>query len=147
MAEPREQTAAAHRFIRDNIGSERPRLWYNAIAQTQLPYVQIASTYLWQYVLINQNLPRLSDVEAAALNVGTPVVLLVSSAQEAERTRPALAVFGLDYQERNKRSAPASKSRWMTEPSSACHWRYIQIRRRPASVCVITRSAIITPRQ
>jgi hypothetical protein len=92
-----DQTAAAHRFIQENVGTTKPRFWYYATALTQLPFVPIASTYLWGYVIINQEFPELTSTQAADLSAGTPLVLLVRSEQEAERARPALAGLGLDY--------------------------------------------------
>jgi len=92
-----ERTTAAHRFIRESIGHDKPRFWYYAIGSTQLPFTPIASTYLWGYVLINEDFPALTNAQAADLSVNTPLVLLVPSAEEVERGRPALGEFGLDY--------------------------------------------------
>jgi len=92
-----ERTVAAHRFIRDEIGVAKPRFWYHATPATTLPFIAIASTYLWGYVVINEALPLLKDTEAANLMPGTPLVLLAGSAEEAEGARRALAAFGFDY--------------------------------------------------
>jgi hypothetical protein len=91
-----EMIASAHRFTRDTIGTDRPRFWYYANARTNRPFIAIASTYLWGYVVINETFPQLTKAEARDLRGGTPLILLLPSAEEAERARSALDPYGLD---------------------------------------------------
>jgi hypothetical protein len=99
-----ELIASAHRFTRDTIGTNRPKFWYYANALTNRPFIAIASTYLWGYVVINEEFPRLTDAEARDLSGGAPLVLLLPSAEEAERARRALDPYGLDFTVQNQKT-------------------------------------------
>jgi hypothetical protein len=92
-----EQTVRAHRFIGDHIGARKVRFWYPEPTLVSPPFRAIASTYLWQYVLINEELPRLATEQAASLDPTSRLVLLLNRPGEADEARSALQRFGFDY--------------------------------------------------
>jgi hypothetical protein len=90
-------TALAHRYITEQAAGRPLRLWYHQTADTQRPFKSIASTFLWGYVLLNEQLPVVTKEQAATLDPRTRLVLLVPTLQDAEAARAPLRRLGLDY--------------------------------------------------
>jgi hypothetical protein len=92
-----EETAGAHRFITRHVDSRPVRFWSSAATRSSPPFRSVSSTYLWGWVLINEELPVLTRSQAATLQPGTRLVLLLERQAEADAARAALREFGFDY--------------------------------------------------
>jgi hypothetical protein len=92
-----ETTALAHRFVTSQVGRHPVRFWYQLPKGTVPPFRSIACTYLWGWVLVNEEMPRLTTDEAATIKPDTRLVLLINGPAEAADARAALRQFGLDY--------------------------------------------------
>jgi hypothetical protein len=92
-----QDTVRAHRFITGHLDNHVIRFWTCAPTGSSPPFLSISSTYLWGYVLINEQLPALTDTQAATLQPGARLVLLVNRPTEADEARNALRPFGLDF--------------------------------------------------
>jgi hypothetical protein len=87
-------TVAAHRFIASHIGHDAVRLWYRVHDEDQPPFRSIASTYLWGWVLVNEDLPQLTDAQAKTMRPDAKLVLLVSDESETVDARETLRRYG-----------------------------------------------------
>src|SRR5262249_49899358 len=92
-----EQTVRAHRFIAANVARKPVRMWYTAPSRDAPPFRSISSTYLWAYVLINEELPALGADAAKTIVPGSRLVLLMRQPAEAQLARAALQRFGFDF--------------------------------------------------
>jgi hypothetical protein len=91
-------TASVHRFIGQHLDRKRPlRMWYMLPGGTGRPFRNISSTYLWGWILVNEEMPSLAVAQAASLVPDTQLVLLVADRRETDEARQALGKFGLDY--------------------------------------------------
>jgi hypothetical protein len=86
----------AHRFIAQHLGDRALRVWSSQPNVGTPPFRAISSTYLWGWVLVNETLPLLSGTEAATLQPGTRMVLLMNRQGEADQARESLRQFGFD---------------------------------------------------
>jgi 4-amino-4-deoxy-L-arabinose transferase-like glycosyltransferase len=92
-----ELTIAAHRFIGEHIDGRKLRFWYRSLPEPMSPARSITSTYLWEYVLLNEDLPMLTSVQAGMLTPETRLVMLVAAVEDADVARVALRRVGFDY--------------------------------------------------
>jgi hypothetical protein len=92
-----ETTALAHRFITSHVGNRAVRFWYQLPQGTAPPFQAIACTYLWGWVLVNEQMPHLTRSEADGLKPDTQIVLLIARPAEMVEARASLRQFGLDY--------------------------------------------------
>ena len=92
-----EEVVFTHRFIDRNIVGRPVRFWYDLPSDSTAPFRAISSTYLWQYALLNEQMPNLTKQEAALLKSDTRLVLLVPTVERAEIARPVLRTFGFDF--------------------------------------------------
>ena len=96
-ARARFQTVGeAYRFIGTHLDGPT-RFWYRLTPQDAPPLRAIASTYLWGFVLVNEDMPRLTGDQAATLRTDTRLVFLVERQTELDAARAALQRFGWDY--------------------------------------------------
>jgi len=87
---------AAHRFIDSQIQGRVLRLWSSDPRGNNRPIMGTASTYLWIFSLVNDELPRLDAQEATVLAKGRRLVMLVPTAPDAEAARAPLRQFGYE---------------------------------------------------
>jgi hypothetical protein len=87
----------AHRFIGTYIDKSATRFWYRLLPHEMPPFRSIASTYLWGWVLVNEDMPLLTTEQVATLRPGTHLVLLLNREEEQMEARAALRRFGFDY--------------------------------------------------
>jgi hypothetical protein len=91
MRQTYEQVSLAHRFIGRHVAPGHPlRFWYNFRTDDRRPLRSLCSSYLWMYVLLNENLPAVTKSEAALLTTGTRLVLLLPAIDQVEMARSAL---------------------------------------------------------
>ena len=60
-----QAVADAHRFIATHLDGSVTRFWYRLSTRDAPPFRAIASTYLWAWVLVNEDMPRLTTDQAA----------------------------------------------------------------------------------
>ena len=89
-----ETVVEAHRFIGKYLDRPAIRFWYRLKPQDAPPLRSIASTYLWGWVLINEDLPRLSSDEAATIKPDTRLVFLIAARHELDEGRAELTRLG-----------------------------------------------------
>jgi hypothetical protein len=92
-----EQTALAHRFIAASIPQKVVRFWYAPPTRVSPPFRSISSTFLWEYVLINEDFPHITAKVAKTIQPGSRLVLLMRTPSEEQEARDALRPFGLDF--------------------------------------------------
>jgi hypothetical protein len=91
-------TVSVHRYIKEHLTATRPlAMWYALADAGRRPFRDIASSYLWGYVIFNEELPSLDESKAAAVLAGTQLVLLVRDPADIDAARAALQKFALDY--------------------------------------------------
>jgi hypothetical protein len=110
-----ETTVAAHRYLWERLDNNRRlAMWYSLTPGESRPFRSIASTYLWVWMLVNENLPALNGSEAASLTPNGQLVLLVPDPGESEVVKQALRKFDFDYTPREqKRFGPDTASFWV----------------------------------
>jgi hypothetical protein len=91
-------TASVHRHIKEHLTATRPlAMWYALPDAGRRPFRDIASSYLWGYIIINEELPSLNESRATALLTDTQLVLLVINPEDVDGAKAALQKFDLDY--------------------------------------------------
>jgi hypothetical protein len=90
-------TAFAHRFITANVGDRTVRIWSVPPSYWSPPFRSIAGTYLWGWVLVNEDLPRLTEQEAVSFEPATRLVMLVNRDADAEDAVASMRARGLDF--------------------------------------------------
>jgi hypothetical protein len=73
------------------------RFWYQAPSGSAPPFRAIASTYLWGWVLVNEEMPHLTGQEAETIDPDSRLVLLINRQAEADDARTALGRSGFGY--------------------------------------------------
>jgi hypothetical protein len=108
-------TVSAHRYLWERLDNNRPlAMWYALSPDEQRPLRSIASTYLWVVVVVNENLPMLSESEAASLTPNAQLVLLVDDPRDTEVVKGALRKVDFDYSPREqKQFGPDNASFWV----------------------------------
>src|SRR5262249_17409809 len=76
------------------------RLWYPPATAAQ-PYRSIASTYLWGWTLVNEEMPHLDEKSLAwmVFRPATRLVFFLNTPSEAEAARGEMRRFPYDYQQ------------------------------------------------
>jgi hypothetical protein len=92
-----ETVAAAHRFIGGYFDRPTMRFWYRFSSDDAPPFRSIASTYMWSWLLVNEDLPHLTSEQARALGPDTRLVFLIDRETERDDARAALRQFGYDF--------------------------------------------------
>jgi hypothetical protein len=108
-------TVAAHRYLWEHLDNNRRlAMWYALSPDEKRPLRNIASTYLWVVVVVNENLPALSESETGVLTPNGQLVLLVRDPSESQVVKEALRKFDFDYTPREeKQFGPAAASFWV----------------------------------
>jgi hypothetical protein len=107
---------AAHRYLWEHLDNNRKlSMWYALASDEKRPLRSIASTYLWAWRLVNENLPMLSEKEVTdMLARDGQLVLLVPDPGDADVAKRALRKFDYDYTPREqKQFGPANASFWV----------------------------------
>jgi hypothetical protein len=91
------QTVRAHRFIASQLGHQPFRIWSRTPTLLSPPYRSISATYLWGFVIVNEELPRLTEKEARSFEPATRLAILVDRDAEAQEAVTSMRAFGLDY--------------------------------------------------
>jgi hypothetical protein len=107
---------SAHRYLWEHLDNNRVlSMWYALSPDEQRPLRSIASTYLWAWRLVNENLPMLTEKEVTdMLTRDGQLVLLVNDPGEADVVKAALRKFDYDYTPQDqKQFGPASASFWV----------------------------------
>jgi hypothetical protein len=92
-----EETAAIHRFVDSVVGQREFRMWTPNPLATNMPILATTSSFLWGYVLVNEQFPNLTAEQASRLHKNTALVLLLPNAQDAERSHAPLRQHGYDF--------------------------------------------------
>ena len=108
-------TVSAHRYLWAHLDNNRRlSMWYALPPGERRPFRNIASTYLWAWMYVNEDLPSLSEREAASLTPGAQLVLLVPDLADTDRARGVLRTFEFDYTVREqKQFGPADATFWV----------------------------------
>jgi hypothetical protein len=109
-AERFEATVAAHRFIAAHVAAQPLRFWYRIQPDERPPFRSIASTYLWGYVLVNEELPNLSQTEATTFLPGSRFVLLVDGSDQLGNAQASARRYGFDLSVVSRREFSAGPS-------------------------------------
>ena len=107
---------SAHRYLWEHLDNNRTlSMWYALAPEEKRPLRSIASTYLWAWRLVNENLPMLNEKEATdMLTPNGQLVLFVPDPGDADAVKEALRKFDYDYTPRDqKQFGPASASFWV----------------------------------
>ena len=107
---------SAHRYLWEHLDNNRTlAMWYALAPDEKRPFRSIASTYLWAWRLVNENLPMLNEKEATdMLTPDGQLVLLVPDAGDADAVKGALRKFDYDFTPREqKQFGPATASFWV----------------------------------
>jgi hypothetical protein len=89
-------------------------MWYALPPGERRPFRNIASTYLWGWMLVNENLPTLSEREAALLIPDTQLVLLVADAGDADVVKGVVQKLDFDFTVRaQKQFGPTDAAFWV----------------------------------
>ena len=108
-------TVSTHRYLWAHLDNNRRlSMWYALPPGERRPFRNIASTYLWAWMYVNEDLPSLSEREAASLTPGAQLVLLVPDLADTDRARGVLRTFEFDYTVREqKQFGPADATFWV----------------------------------
>jgi hypothetical protein len=93
-----ETVVNAHRFIDGYVRGRKLRIWSSDPRGNARPIIGTASTYFWDYSLINYELPKLDPEAATRLTRDTRLILLVPTIADAERSRAPLRQFGYELE-------------------------------------------------
>lgn len=107
---------SAHRYLWEHLDNNRVlSMWYALAPDEKRPLRSIASTYLWAWRLVNEDLPRLNEQEATdMLTRDGQLVLLVPDPGAAEAAKGALRKFDYNYTPQDqKQFGPADASFWV----------------------------------
>jgi hypothetical protein len=89
-------------------------MWYALPPDEKRPFRSIASTYLWVWALVNENLPALSESEAVSLTPNAQLVLFVPDLRDTDVVKGVLRKFDFDYTPREQMQfGPATGSFWV----------------------------------
>jgi hypothetical protein len=111
-----ETVVSAHRYLWEHLDNNRTlSMWYALAPDEKRPLRSIASTYLWAWRLVNENLPMLTEKEATdMLTRDGQLVLLVNDPGDADVVKAALRKFDYDYTPQDqKQFGPATASFWV----------------------------------
>lgn len=105
-------TVSAHRYLWEHLDNNRRlTMWYALPPNEKRPFRSIASTYLWVWALVNENLPTLSASEADSLTPNAQLVLLVPDLRDTDVVKGVLRKFDFDYTPREQMQfGPAAAS-------------------------------------
>ena len=108
-------TVSAHRYLWEHLDNNRRlAMWYTLSPDEKRPYRSIASTYLWVLMLVNENLPTLSESETEPLTPNGQLVLLIPDPSETELVKEAFRKFDFEYTPREqKQFGPATAGFWV----------------------------------
>jgi hypothetical protein len=107
-------TVSVHRYIGEHLEKRRLAMWYALPPGERRPFRNIASTYLWGWMLVNENLPTLSEREAALLIPDTQLVLLVADAGDADVVKGVVQKLDFDFTVRaQKQFGPTDAAFWV----------------------------------
>ncbi|HZL92215.1 MAG TPA: hypothetical protein VFB99_01180, partial [Vicinamibacterales bacterium] len=108
-------TVSTHRYLWAHLDNNRRlSMWYALPPGERRPFRNIASTYLWAWMYVNEDLPSLSEREAASLTPGAQLVLLVPDLADTDMARGVLRKFEFDYTVREqKQFGPADATFWV----------------------------------
>ena len=107
---------SAHRYLWEHLDNNRVlATWYSFAADDARPLRSIASTYLWAWRLVNEELPALNEKQVATmLTPNAQLVLLVPDLGDADMVKGALRKFDYDYTPREqKQFGPNTASFWV----------------------------------
>ena len=97
-------TVSAHRYLGEHLDNNRRlAMWYALSPDEKRPFRSIASTYLWVWMLVNENLPLVNETEAAALTPNGQLVLLVPDLGDTDVARGALRKLHFEYTPREQK--------------------------------------------
>lgn len=115
MREDFTLTVAAHRYLWARLDNNRRFfVWYALRPGERRPFRNIASTYLWGLTYVNEDLPSLSETDAANLTPDAQLVLLVADLADTGTVKGALQKFDFDYIPREQQQfGPADASFWV----------------------------------
>ena len=108
-------TASVHRHIKEHLNATRPlAMWYALADAGRRPFRDIASSYLWGYIIINEELPSLNESRATAVLPDTQLVLLVINPEDVDVAKAALQKFDLDFAPQSqKQFGPGDADFWV----------------------------------
>jgi hypothetical protein len=94
--------------------NRRLAMWYALRPGERRPFRNIASTYLWAWTYVNEDLPTLDENLAPTVVPGAQLVLLVPDLGDTDKAKAALRKFDFDYTPREqKQFGPAAASFWV----------------------------------
>ena len=108
-------TVSADRYLWELLDNNRRlSMWYALPPGERRPFRNIASTYLWAWTYVNEDLPSLDEKLSPTVVPGAQLVLLVPDLGDTERAKAALRKFDFDYTPREqKQFGPATASFWV----------------------------------
>lgn len=107
---------SAHRYLWEHLDNNRPlAFWYALPPGEERPLRSIASTYLWAWNLVNEDLPKLNAQEATDLLVpNVQLVIFVPDPGDADVVKDTLRKSDYDYIPREQQQfGPATASFWV----------------------------------
>ena len=85
---------AANRLVSPYIAERPHKFWYSKHAPLANDYLAISSTFLWQYSLVNDELPTLTKEQAQTLHNYDRLLLMTEEAAEVIKAQAALQACG-----------------------------------------------------